>query len=158
MGFTLALLTLTTTGSTSDSLILNRFCNFESYNSNERWILVQVRSDTSRDGQVWDRGMDDYRDGFQVEGALNTYTSYWVGLDNLHELTSHGSWKLMLLMEWESGAKTKDPFGDTINPYPRYKHYRLLFPCFLHLTLFSLTNFLAKTVCDAYSSVVSRRF
>ena len=81
-----------------------------------RWIPVQLRTNTRRDGLRWNRTWNDYADGFRYEtptGDPTPYLVYWLGLRTLHELTTSMTttsttkgWKLVLMMEWEHEPRT----------------------------------------------------
>ena len=107
-------------------------CEFQ-HLSADRWIPIQVRTDTSRDGSVWNRKWEEYAVSFEVQPSASTsYLAYWIGLRRLHALTSTGDWDLVVLLEWESGARTRDgsinpeeirKWGPTLKPFcgNRYK-------------------------------------
>ena len=82
--------------------------------STDYLIPVQVRTDTSRDGEEWNRTWDSYAKGFQVNPQKSPFDLvYWVGLRRLHRLTTAEQWDLVLLMEWENTRRT---FEEKIYP------------------------------------------
>ena len=63
--------------------------------SNEDWILVQHRNLDEIEGDsdfFQEATWKDYKNGFgEPEGT------YWMGLERMHEMTSTGTWQLMLI-------------------------------------------------------------
>ncbi|KAL9708176.1 hypothetical protein quinque_011694 [Culex quinquefasciatus] len=60
------------------------------------WIVVQQRVDSSIS---FKRGWNDYRNGFG-----NPTTNFWIGLENLHQLTSMDRYELFIELQFSNGS------------------------------------------------------
>ena len=62
------------------------------------WIVLTQRFDTTLDFR---RNWTDYKQGFGVVGANS---SFWLGLENMHLLTSSAAYRLRFLLQtWDTG-------------------------------------------------------
>lgn len=61
------------------------------------WIIIQRRSKGDTD---FFQGWDEYKRGF---GTLET--DFWLGNDNIHELTSQGTWELYVELKYDGETK-----------------------------------------------------
>lgn len=61
------------------------------------WIVIQKRFDGSID---FVRGWNEYKNGFGNVGS-----EYWMGLENIYELTSSRLHELMIIMEHSNGSQ-----------------------------------------------------
>jgi len=70
------------------------------------WTIIQRRSDGSVD---FNRDWDDYKNGF---GDISAQGNYWLGLENIHKLTSQGSgYKLQIQMRKANGGFVYANYG-----------------------------------------------
>lgn len=60
------------------------------------WIVVQQRVDSS---VSFKRGWNDYRNGFG-----DPTTNFWIGLENLHQLTSMDTYELFIELRFSNGS------------------------------------------------------
>jgi len=73
--------------------------------SSRGWTLIQRRVD---DHVSFDRGWEEYKDGF---GAVTDAGSYWLGLENIHKLTTQSSNRLVVRMKKGDGSFVHATYG-----------------------------------------------
>ncbi|KAL1404775.1 hypothetical protein pipiens_005232 [Culex pipiens pipiens] len=73
------------------------------------WLVIQQRLDGSVD---FNRYWDDYRNGF---GTIGRGSEFWLGLEQIHQITANGDYELAVELKGESGL-----YG-----FARYSQFRL---------------------------------
>uniref|UniRef100_A0A6B0V7N9 Putative ficolin/ixoderin n=1 Tax=Ixodes ricinus TaxID=34613 RepID=A0A6B0V7N9_IXORI len=67
------------------------------------WTVIQRRSKTEGEGTEFERSKKDYDDGFQNSKS----SSYWIGNENIHALTTNPNSKQVLRIEMTRNTKEK---------------------------------------------------
>uniref|UniRef100_A0A0K8RK76 Putative ficolin/ixoderin n=1 Tax=Ixodes ricinus TaxID=34613 RepID=A0A0K8RK76_IXORI len=67
------------------------------------WTVIQRRSKTEGEGTEFERSQKDYADGFRNLKS----SSYWIGNENIHALTTHPNSKQVLRIEMTRNTKEK---------------------------------------------------
>ena len=65
--------------------------------------MIQINSESGNFARLW----NEYKDGF---GDATT-GEFWLGLENIHQITSQGNWSLDVALERNNGTKQVVNFG-----------------------------------------------
>merc|ERR1712221_2744 len=60
------------------------------------WILLQHRIFANNTDEFQESGWEKYKNGFGDANGTTKGTAYWMGLEKMHQMTSNGTWQLLL--------------------------------------------------------------
>merc|ERR1712221_54561 len=62
------------------------------------WILLQHRTLVNDTDEFQENGWEQYKNGFGDANGTANGTVYWMGLEKMHQMTSNGTWQLLLIV------------------------------------------------------------
>merc|ERR1712168_1762282 len=85
------------------------------------WILFQHRIFANDTDEFQESGWEKYKNGFGDANGTTKGTAYWMGLEKMHQMTSNGTWHLLLIVK---GQGKPHPEEYTYN-YLMYDNFKI---------------------------------